>query len=208
MRPITVTKSLTALDRDGISLAQQLVGAGNLTITGALAAAGVATLDSQRRVGIYSAGDLHLTTFTVYGTDEQGRVISEAIAGPNNSTVSTSLDFKTVTRIAASAAVGTDVEAGTTGVGASSWIPPDIYAKDFQLGVAGEVTGTVNYTVQHTYDDVWDNAAVKVPFDNVILGGVAASGDSNYITPVTGVRLQINSGQGSVKMRIVQSSAS
>ena len=102
------------LDRNGVSTAQQTGGAANLTITGALASGGVATFDVPRNVGIYCAGDINTVVFTVTGTDEYGVAMSEAITGVNAGTVEGDKAFKTVTQVATSAAVGTDVEVGTS----------------------------------------------------------------------------------------------
>jgi len=206
MRLIEVSKSLTALDRDGISLAQQTAGAADLTLTGAYATAGVATLESQRIVGLYSSGNLSAITFTVYGTNSDRIEISEAIAGPNNSTVSTTQNFLTVTRVATSAAVGTDVEVGTTGVGATAPIILDQYLTPFQVTLGAVVTGTVNFTVQYTNGNVFPATPAGytslVWLDTIAAGAVNATG--TLTTPVGAVRLQINSGQGSVAMTVRQ----
>lgn len=106
------------LDRDGICVAQVRTGAGDLTINGAFATAGMATLDAGvksygRCVGIYSGGNLSALTFTVYGYDAQRRPVREAIAGPNNTTTAGVKSFKTITRVAVSATIGTNVEVGT-----------------------------------------------------------------------------------------------
>lgn len=107
------------LDRDGISVSQTRSGAGNLTITGALATGGIAKLDAGvdsygRCVGLYSAGDLSLISTTIYGYDIDGVPLVETIAtGPNNSTVSGLKAFSKVTRVYVSATLGTAMEVGT-----------------------------------------------------------------------------------------------
>lgn len=207
MRPIRITRALTAADDDGIALAQQLIAAGNLTLNGALVAGGIARLDAQRKVGIASTGDLHLITFTVYGTDQPGNTISDALAGPNNNTVSTTLDFYTVTRVAASAAVATDVIVGTTGVGASQPVPLDIYLDPFNVSCFGDVTGTVNYTVQFTFDDVQATAGPYTWTDHPDLTGKTTDSDGTYISPVSATRIVTNSGTGSVVLTIIQAGA-
>ena len=96
---ITVSKVLaTAADADGISLSQTPLAAGNLTITGALASGGVATMDTQRRVLITAAGNEVSKTFTIYGTNKDGFAISESLTGPNATTTQSLLDYLTVTR--------------------------------------------------------------------------------------------------------------
>lgn len=106
------------LDRDGICASQTRTGAGDLVINGALAANGVAILDSGvesfgRCVGIYSSGNLSAVTFTVYGHTVRGAPLRAAIAGPNNSTVTIPKAFRRVTRVTTSATIGTAAEVGT-----------------------------------------------------------------------------------------------
>ena len=62
------TFSPTALDADGVCASQTLGGAANLTINGALASGGVATLGEQARITLYSTANSRAVTFTIYGT--------------------------------------------------------------------------------------------------------------------------------------------
>src|SRR5438105_8434289 len=127
MRPVTVSRTLVAAAVGAIAAAQTTAGAGNLLINGTLATAGVAKLDAQRTLGLTSAGNLSAINFTLTGTDDQGRVISEVLAGPNANTVSSVLNYRTITSIAVSAAAGTNVTADTVVTGASQEIPVDLY---------------------------------------------------------------------------------
>lgn len=156
MLPQTVTLAPTVgLDRDGISAAQTTAGAGNLTIGGALASGGAVTFDLPRRVAIYSAGNLSSITFTVIGTDRQGRPLSEAIAGPNNSTVLTNAKFATVTQVAVSGAVGTNVEVGVTAAFESRWILVDHTKNPIAVSISGAQTGTMTWGVEWTNRDIF-----------------------------------------------------
>lgn len=204
MLPIRITRTLTAADDNGIAEAQQLGGPGSLTLNGDLVTAGIAHLDVQRKVGIASTGNLSGVTFTVYGTDQSGNTISESLAGPNNNTVSTTLDFYTVTQVAASGAVGTDVIVGTTGVGASAPIPLDIYLDPFNVSLFADVTGTVNYTAQFTFDNVQANAGPYTWTNHPDLTSATADGDGTYISPVTATRIVTNSGDGSIVFTVIQ----
>lgn len=208
MRPIVITRSLTAADADGIAEAQQLLAPGSLTLNGDLVVSGVAQLGSQRKVGIASTGDLSLITFTVYGTNQAGLAISESLLGPDNDTVSTTLDFLTVTQVAASAAVGTDVEVGTTGVGASAPLPLDLYLDPFNASIFLDVVPTVNCTVEYTGDDnVLTSVGPFTWFAHSDLTSETADAVGTIISPVTAVRLVTNSGTGSVEMTVLQSGA-
>jgi hypothetical protein len=73
------------------------------------------------------------------------------------------------------------------------------------LGV--QVSGTVNYTVQYTFDDVFAkgyNPATGNWTDHVSLTGQTATKDSNIAYPVRGIRLKLNSGTGSARLTIIQ----
>lgn len=107
----------TAIVATGVAAAQAVAGAANLTIDGTLASGGVATLDVPRAVGILStnAGDTTQTA-TVYGTDAYGVVTVETIAFNGTTPVSGKKAFKTVTRVAISAAMTGNATVATTDV--------------------------------------------------------------------------------------------
>jgi hypothetical protein len=131
MRPRRITWQLATSDDDGVCASQTPGGAGNLTINGALATGGVATLTSasctQRRVLISTGADETARTFTVYGTraadsKSSGPVdIQEAVTGVNNSTVETLQDFATVTRVAVDGATAGAIKVGTSGRASTPW---------------------------------------------------------------------------------------
>lgn len=205
MRPIELTRQLDAADPNGIALDQQLGAAGDLTLDGVFVTAGVATLDVQRQVELESAGNISATNFTITGTDQQNRPISETIAGPNAGTVATELNFLTVTQIAADASFGTDVEVGTNGVGASQEIPLDQYISPFNVSLFVDITGTLDVTVQFTFDDVFDGTFGPFVYtDHPDLTNVTADADATFISPVSACRLLTNSGVGTAILRVVQ----
>jgi hypothetical protein len=207
MRPITLSRQLTAADADGIALPQTTAGAADLVLAGAFASGGVARLDAQRKVGVHSTGDINAVVFTIYGTDQSGNQITDTVTGVNNSTVSTVLDFYTVTRVAASAIVGTNVEVGTTGEGASQPIPLDQYLNPFNVSVGLHVEGTVDVTLQYTFDDVFGGAGPFTWYDTDDMDDVVADAEETFISPVAAIRLETNSGDGMATLRILQSGA-
>jgi hypothetical protein len=135
--------TLPALDADGISAAQQLAGAGNLLLNGALVSGGKWASDFAHQIGVYSAGNIATVVFTIYGTNQDGVATTETVTGVNNSTVETTGFFKTVTSVAASAAVGSDVIVGTVDEICTQTIPLDVYTNHHTFSV--DVTGTLNY---------------------------------------------------------------
>jgi hypothetical protein len=205
MRPIILTRALTAADADGIAQNQTTGAAADLTLNGDLVAGGVANLTSQRKVAGHSTGNIATVVFTIYGTDQAGNSITDTVTGISNSTVSTTLDFRTVTRIAASAAVGTNVEFGTTEVGASQPVPLDLYLDPFNVSLYLDVTGTVDVTVQYTGDaDVLTSVGPFVWFAHTDLTNETADAVGTIISPVTAVRLLTNSGTGSCEFTVLQ----
>ena len=69
--------------------------------------------------------------------------------------------------------------------------------QDFKVGIGVAVQGTLTYSVQHTYDDPanftsndnWNSTGVW--HDNADLAGATATGDTSYLAPVQGVRLNV-----------------
>lgn len=92
----------------------------------------------------------------------------------------------------------------------SNPIPLDRYISPFNvgLGVAISVGGSLTYSVQHTFDDVFSptfNPATAAWFTNATLVAKTASADGNYAFPVTAIRLNVTTYiSGSVMLSIVQ----
>lgn len=113
--PITVYEiTPVQLSPTAIALAQAVAGAGNLTLSGALSSGGVATFDVARCVTITStnAGDTTQTaTFT--GTDAYGVTLIETVSLNGAATISGVKAFKTISRVAISAATTGNISAGS-----------------------------------------------------------------------------------------------
>ena len=101
VKAVFIEADTDALDADGICASQASgATAGTLTINGAKASGGVATLNSARQITLASASNLADKTFTITGTDANGDALTESLTGPNNDTVTTSKHFLTVTEVA------------------------------------------------------------------------------------------------------------
>jgi hypothetical protein len=88
----------------------------------------------------------------------------------------------------------TQTQAGT---GSTNGIVTDYYISPYNIGFGVVVTGTVNYTVQHTFDNTnW--------FDHPDVNSLTFSQDGNYAFPVLKIRLTINSGTGSATITAIQ----
>ena len=180
----------TAADTDGICASQTTSAAANMTLNGALTATingnsvyapsvsgTAATADGAwaRKIGITSDGNDSGITFTITGTDVDGKALSETVTGPNSTTVystdSTAANFKTVTKIATSAATTGNITIGTAAVAA------DVYCR---------ALGVVPYQSTITGIKVWVgevfNAGTADPME------IGKSDDPDYLADIaTGV---------------------
>lgn len=94
-----------------------------------------------------------------------------------------------------------------TGAGATAVSPMNLNTSPFNVGFAVTISGTVNYTVQHTFDDVFSSTYDPLTatwFSHPTIAGQAANADGNYAFPVTGIRLLVNSGGGTATLVLLQ----
>lgn len=91
-----------------------------------------------------------------------------------------------------------------TGTGSSGTAAMDHYRDPFNVGIGVVVSGTVNYTIQHTYDDIFDPAVTPVWFDHATLASQTGNGQATYTYPVRGIKVLVNSGAGTVTATVIQ----
>jgi hypothetical protein len=103
-----------ALSATAVCAAQAVAAAGNATINGASASAGVATLDYARCLTVVSsnAGDT-TQTVTVTGTDYYGQTQTSRLSLNGTTTVTGNKAFKTITQVAVSAALTGNLSVGS-----------------------------------------------------------------------------------------------
>ena len=89
-----------------------------------------------------------------------------------------------------------------TGEGSSDALVMNTNTTPFNVGFGVIVDGTVDFTVQHTFDD--PAVGFTTWFNHPTVASQIASADGNYAFPVTGIRVTMNSGEGSVTMKVVQ----
>ena len=207
MRPITATVGpLTAQSANNIALSQT-PSAGPLTLNGSLASGGVVSLTNPQRITITTTDSTH--SFTITGATPTGSLLTETVTG-NGTSATSLLDYAKITAITISGNASAAVTVGTSGTGATPWVRLDEWASP-PVGIQCDVSGTVNYTVQSTYDDP------NSPTDPVSVSSmtwvntndtnaVNATGpvQTNYLFTPIYVRANLNSGTGSVTMKVVQ----
>ncbi len=91
-----------------------------------------------------------------------------------------------------------------TGIGSTAWIPLDYKQSPFNVGFGVTVTGTVNYTIEHTFDDVYDLTITPIAFSHSTVTAQSTNQDGNYAFPIRAVRVTVNSGTGSAKLTLLQ----
>lgn len=151
-----------------ISLAQTVSGASVFLLNGALAGGpyDVNSVTYQhggsvkvgRQLSFTSTGNISAVTMTITGTDANGDAQSETMAGPNNNTVYSVKYYNTITSVATSGSVGTNTSIGTYGF-ASQTLPLNYYRRiEHTLDI--ECTGTITFTIQETFNDVYSDESI------------------------------------------------
>jgi len=144
--PYRVVYGKATADADGLAESQTTSGAANLVLDGVWADLGAALqYDGQegRLVTITSDADDSGITFTVTGTDRDGAATSEAITGPNATTVTGSTYHMTISTIATSGATTGNVTAGMS----------TSYGKEIYTDYASAV---MEYTAYISEEDRYD----------------------------------------------------
>ena len=97
--------------------------------------------------------------------------------------------------------------ATTSGTSVSSPVVTDYLVSPFNIGFGVVVTGTVTYTVQHTFDDPFASTfspSTATWFDHEDLVAQTTSQDGNYAFPVRAIRVNQTAGSGSTATTVIQ----
>lgn len=94
------------------------------------------------------------------------------------------------------------ISVSKTGTGSTSAVVLNTNISPFNVGFGVIVSGVVDYTVQHTFDD--PSGSLSTWFPHPTLAAQIASADGNYAFPVTAIRVTVNSGAGSVTLKAIQ----
>ncbi len=159
MRPKVITITPATADRNGICAAETMGAAGNMTIGGALASGGVATLTPAGHVSIYAASDNSAKTFTITGTNRQSVAITESITGPGAGlTVKGNKNFLTVTQVAIDAASVGDVEVGSADELDSQLIP---IGDEIDWQVVKSSGASMTWALEYTHDNPFSSTTAE-----------------------------------------------
>lgn len=92
--------------------------------------------------------------------------------------------------------------ASITGVGSTDPIVMDTNKNPFNVGFGVITDGTVDYTVQHTFDNPFE--PISTWFNHPTVAGQISDADGNYAFPVTAIRLTMNAGDGTATLKLIQ----
>lgn len=89
-----------------------------------------------------------------------------------------------------------------TGTGSSSALVMNTNISPFNVGFGVVVTGTVTYSVQHTFDD--PAVGFTTWYSHPTIAAKTDNQDGNYAFPVTGIKVLVTAGSGSATMNLLQ----
>jgi hypothetical protein len=188
MRPRSLAYTFAALDADGYI--NDATGAGPWTTIAANPDDGC-----SHPLTIASTADLRAITFTVTGTDAEGRTISEAITGPGaGATVTSTKYYRTLTSVSASATLGANkIDVGWTALARTPIFPLN-HCYEVSALIVANMGGTLAYSVEWTADNVFSTASDSVVF-HAVSGMAGLSADATGIAPegATGMRVAVTS---------------
>lgn len=139
------------------------------------------------------------------GTDQDGAAQTETIAMPGaNATVETTYYYKTLTSVTPSSTIGADtMDIGYVDEFSSQTLPIDVRGAEIFVGVI--VTGTINYSVQYTPDDIQGSASRPynwIQDEGTEIVEATASGAETFTSAPIGMRLIANSYSASATAKL------
>lgn len=96
------------------------------------------------------------------------------------------------------------VTVSKTGVGQTAVVPINYMQRSFAVGFAVVVSGTITYTVEHTFDNVLDSSVTPTWFSHETLVGQTTSQDGNYAFPIRAIRVNNTAGTGTTTLTVLQ----
>lgn len=76
---------------------------------------------------------------------------------------------------------------------------------DIGFGVVISAGGSATYTVQHTFDNVFDSSVTPTWFDHASVAGETASLDGSYSASIAAIRLKVTVyASGTVTLTVLQ----
>lgn len=213
MNPVQQTIAPTATSTNAIALSQTPASAAAMTLNGALVASGTtyAQIGAQQYITIDCAGNDAGRVFTLVGTGRTGQRITFTMAGSNVSQTVSTKTLYTLISITPDAATAGAITVGVVAQGRQYPVVIDRMQNPTTIAVAAVVTGTISYTVQHTFNDPQSgnpDTWTWINIEDTNMVSASATKDSNYAFPPTAIAMLINSGTGSLIFYVNQATTS
>jgi hypothetical protein len=193
MRPNTI--DIDVADASLIGILENATGAGPWAAGDLDATAPTDGLAHQLSVDS-GAVNLSTITMTITGTDADGKVQTEDLTLGNAAVVETTKYYATVSSLSVSATLGANtVDIGWVDEVASKTYPIDRLSP-YQANVQVDVTGTINFTVQELWANVYDYAKPQQDAPWLAISALTsktADTASQATTGATAVRVIVNS---------------
>lgn len=189
-----------AVDVNGFYTTAVVSASGALTLDGVLDGT---TLDYARRIGIDSSGEDGGITFTIVGTDADGRALTEAVTGGASTMAESAGYFKTITSITASGAAAANVTIGTVDEFITNTIPLNVYNYNPATVSIEDVTGTIDISVEETYSRVFESDDIQYTTGPTALTTITAAAHADLDNHATGIRLVCNSYSTGAELKMI-----
>lgn len=89
-----------------------------------------------------------------------------------------------------------------TGVGSTAAVVINTNVTPVNIGFAAVVSGTINYSIQFSYDD--PAVGFTTWFDDASITSKTGNEDGSINFPITGIKALVNSGSGTITLNVVQ----
>jgi hypothetical protein len=80
----------------------------------------------------------------------------------------------------------------------------NINTSPFNVGLGAVAGAGMTYSIQHTFDDVFNPAVTPTWFNHPTLANQIANADGNYAFPVRAIRLAVTAGSNAVTLTAIQ----
>lgn len=88
------------------------------------------------------------------------------------------------------------------GVGSSDAIVMNTNISPFNVGFGCVVADSATYTIQHTFDD--PGVGFTTWYSHPTVAAETSNADGNYAFPVTGIKILVTEGEGTVTLNLLQ----
>lgn len=207
MRPAYFTVA-PEVDADGL-VAGKILTAGTVTLTGALIGDGMwIAPDQTGQLLTVTSTTAETLVITATGVDVDGKAATDTITLTAATVATGDIHLSKVTAISTSTiSVGT-ITIGLLGEACSPTFILNYRAQNFGAALAVIPTGTIDGTVQHTFDDVYESTwtesgATWFSHDDSALVNFTAQQDGNYDFPPIATRVLVNSASADATIKYI-----